>query len=141
MRKFIRHPAGVPIEIVAEKNLNSHSSNLTTVSFGGLSCIVCKVYELDKFVTIRIPIVDPVYQTKGKVIWCSNKEGAYEIGIQFVDAYDAFQCRMIEQICHIEQYRKDMEKKEGRMLSSQEAASEWILKYAAKFPGGIDDNS
>ena len=47
---------------------------------------------------------------------------------------------MVEQICHIEQYRREVLKKEGRRLSSEEAASEWIVKYASDFPDtGPDD--
>ena len=41
---------------------------------------------------------------------------------------------MIEQICHIEHYRAEVEGKEGRELSSQEAAKEWISSYAGDFP-------
>lgn len=42
--------------------------------------------------------------------------------------------RMIEQICHIEHYRKEVERQEGRRLSSQDAADEWISRYAGDFP-------
>ena len=41
---------------------------------------------------------------------------------------------MIEQICHIEHYRKEVERLEGRALSAHEAAGEWISKYAGDFP-------
>ncbi len=134
MRKFIRHPSDIPIEIVAENAADPGTYSLTNVSFGGLSCTVCKAFEPGRFVTVKIPVVDPVYRTRGKVVWCKDKKDSYEIGIQFIEACDAFQCRMIEQICHIEQYRKDVKSREGRVLNSQEAATEWILKYASNFP-------
>jgi hypothetical protein len=41
---------------------------------------------------------------------------------------------MIEQICHIEHYRKEVKLAEGRELSSEEAADEWIKRYAGDFP-------
>jgi hypothetical protein len=41
---------------------------------------------------------------------------------------------MVEQVCHIEQYKADVLKKEGRELTGEEAAKEWILKYAKDFP-------
>jgi hypothetical protein len=41
---------------------------------------------------------------------------------------------MIEQICHIEHYRKEVKLVEGRELSSEEAADEWITRYAGDFP-------
>jgi len=42
---------------------------------------------------------------------------------------------MIEQICHIDHYRKEVLEREGRQLSSAEAAMEWVTKFAQDFPG------
>ena len=41
---------------------------------------------------------------------------------------------MIEQICHIEQYKADVLAKEGRQLDVEQAAREWIYKFADDFP-------
>jgi hypothetical protein len=41
---------------------------------------------------------------------------------------------MIEQICHIESYRRDVAQQEGRQLTTEEAAVEWISRYASSFP-------
>jgi hypothetical protein len=41
---------------------------------------------------------------------------------------------MVEQVCHIKQYSKEILEKEGRKLSDEEAAVEWIEKYAKDFP-------
>ena len=70
----------------------------------------------------------------GNVVWCEKKGNAYEIGIEFENSRDAFRLRMIEQICHIEHYRKEVARLEGRELNAQEAAKEWISKYAGDFP-------
>ena len=49
---------------------------------------------------------------------------------------DAFRNRM-EQQCHqIRQYRQSMLREGGRLLSPDEAALEWIERYAATFDGG-----
>jgi hypothetical protein len=37
---------------------------------------------------------------------------------------------MVEQICHIEHYRRAVHESQGRTLSSREAAIEWIEGYA-----------
>ncbi len=42
--------------------------------------------------------------------------------------------RMVEQICHIEQYKNEILKAEGRQLDSKQAALEWIQKFASEFP-------
>ncbi|MEQ8937648.1 MAG: PilZ domain-containing protein, partial [Gammaproteobacteria bacterium] len=45
-----------------------------------------------------------------------------------------FLLRMVEQLCHIEHYRNEIARVEGRELSSEQAAQEWISKYAESFP-------
>ncbi len=42
--------------------------------------------------------------------------------------------RMVEQVCHIERYRADVLEREGRALTGEQAAEEWIKRYAEDFP-------
>ena len=70
----------------------------------------------------------------GNVSWCNPVGSGYEVGVEFEKSQDVYRLRMIEQICHIEHYRKEVERVEGRKLSAQEAANEWIAKYAGEFP-------
>ena len=42
--------------------------------------------------------------------------------------------RMVEQVCHIEHWKKEIREKEGRELTGEQAAMEWIKKYAKDFP-------
>jgi len=37
-------------------------------------------------------------------------------------------------VCHIEDYRQSVSRIEGRQLSAEEAATEWIDRYARDFP-------
>jgi hypothetical protein len=67
------------------------------------------------------------------VAWCQADVGAWQVGIEFLDQDDLFRLRMVEQICHIEQYRTTTASL-GRTLSSHEAAIEWIEQYAEAFP-------
>ena len=57
-----------------------------------------------------------------------------QLGIQFVAHEDAYAARMVEQLCYIERYRREVSAKEGREIDSATAAMEWIAKYAANFP-------
>jgi hypothetical protein len=41
---------------------------------------------------------------------------------------------MVEQLLHIESYRREIEQQEGRPLTTEEAAREWIGRYASSFP-------
>ena len=83
----------------------------------------------------RFANVQPAFEAQAKVVWChAQGEGGFELGVTFLDAEDAFLARMVEQVCHIEEYRAAVRRREGREMTSEEAASEWIGKYAAHFP-------
>jgi hypothetical protein len=41
---------------------------------------------------------------------------------------------MVGQVCHIESYKKVVYQAEGRLLTAEEAAMEWIGKHASQFP-------
>ena len=66
--------------------------------------------------------------------WCRRHNEHYLIGVEFLDAQDDYRARMVEQICHIEHYKKEVLEREGRLLSGEQAAHEWIHKYAQDFP-------
>jgi hypothetical protein len=46
---------------------------------------------------------------------------------------DPFMGRMEAQCCQIRRYRRDVIRNEGRQLSQDEAALEWIERYAESF--------
>jgi hypothetical protein len=142
IRKYIRHPADVPIQIALdwteydfdESSDPTLTETLTNVSLGGLSFISPNSIELLERVRICIPILDQDHFLIGNVVWCEKSKIGYEIGLEFERTRDIFRVRMIEQICHIEHYRKEVARVEGRELNTQEAAKEWIAKYAGEFP-------
>jgi hypothetical protein len=138
IRKFIRHPSGVPIEVMLDwaedENDETVDQTITNVSLGGLAFVSQKPIELLERVRICIPVLNKENFLVGNVVWCEKIGNGYEIGIEFEKSRDAYRLRMIEQICHIEHYRKEISRLEGRELNPQEAAKEWISKYADEFP-------
>ena len=107
---------------------------ITNVSLGGLAFTSFKPLEILQRVRVCIPVLQQENFLVGNVVWCEKSDVGYEIGIEFDSSRDAFRLRMIEQICHIEHYRNEISRVEGRKLSAQEAASEWISKFADDFP-------
>ena len=107
---------------------------LTNVSLGGLSFISSQAIETGQKVGVCIPILQQDNYLAGTVVWCEKSKKGYEIGLEFEGKKDVFRLRMIEQICHIEHYRKEIKIVEGRELNSEEAAKEWISRYAGDFP-------
>lgn len=133
MRKYIRHPSDIPVEFAVQE-VKLARSHLSNVSMGGIAFRSNERVEIGRVIEIGIMSVTPTFKAKGRVAWCLNRSKYFEIGVQFVDADDAFRARMVEQICHIEQYKKEVAERQGRTLSGEEAAMEWIGKYAADFP-------
>lgn len=105
------------------------------VSLGGLAFESRSCPEQGQLVEIRIRAVKPEFRTRARVVWCRGLPQGYEVGVAFLASSDAFRARMVEQVCQIERYRRDVREKEGRELTGPEAANEWIRKYAAGFPG------
>jgi hypothetical protein len=142
MRQFIRHPADIPIDVSAGDPLARASSHTYNVSVGGLAFRCDGEFEPGAVVEIRIACVQPVFETRARVVWCRAHEDGFDLGVEFLDRRDAFRARMVEQVCHIENYRKTVYHTEGRVLAGKEAAVEWIGKYAAQFPDpSVEDSS
>jgi hypothetical protein len=136
-RNFIRHMADMPIEIRLQDIVTHRTEYLNEISFGGLSFRSAIQVPLDTIIDIRIPLVRPVFSAQGKVVWCrpdGKDKTIFDIGVEFLGPKDSFKIRMLEQICHIENYKQELAEKTGRPVTGEQAAIEWIRKYADKFP-------
>lgn len=133
LRKFIRHPSDIPIQIELESVVSSRTEYLNNISEGGI-CFKSRVpIDAGALIHIRIPLVHPIFECTGCVVWCEPHEEHYDVGVKFDRGEQIFRLRMVEQICHIEHYKKEALKR-GRRLTSEEAALEWIARHAARFP-------
>lgn len=135
MRQFIRHPSDIPIEVGALGQLDHATRSVSDIGLGGLAFSCDSALQRGIVVEIRIPFVLPPFAMNGRVAWCRARGAIFELGVEFLDMEDAFRARMVEQVCHIENYRAEVLRNEGRYLAAEEAAIEWISKYAADFPG------
>ncbi len=113
---------------------DSTDETLTNVSLGGLAFVSDQALEPSQKVKVCIPVLENDNCLIGTVVWCEKTKNGYEIGLEFEGKRNVYRLRMIEQICHIEHYRKEVERVEGRELSAEAAAREWISRYAGDFP-------
>lgn len=147
MRKYIRHPSDIPIDFCISDTESPVPHIVKDVSVGGLCFSSRKPVPKGTRIHIHIPLVLQALSPKdegggtsdhfdadGIVAWCRREADGYAVGVQFADASTRFGLRMVEQICHIEHYRFDVLQGEGRALTSEEAAREWVERYAAEFP-------
>ena len=133
-REFIRHTADVPIEVRTVRQSARTKRRGVNVSFGGLAFESEDPVEPGTTIEVRIPEVEPPFEARARVVHCEPEADHYCIGVEFLDAGDAFRARMVEQVCSIERYRREVRDTEGRELSREEAATEWIREHAGRFP-------
>lgn len=134
-RKYIRHPSSVPIRFsVIESGRTPAMSSARNVSRGGLAFESDVPLPIGTRLNIEIPIDEPVFSARAVVVWSSIEASNFTIGVEFEDEALAYSVRMVEQVCYIEHYRKFIAESEGRLLSSEDAAQEWVALYAEDFP-------
>ena len=135
MREFIRHPLGCPIaHHFVDSDEPQREDYVRNVSKGGL-CFHSKTYIApDQLIQIDIPLGDNLFQATCLVSWCNITRQGFDVGVKFENKDTEFAVRLIEQACYIEEYRKDIQAKEGRELTEEAAAKEWIEKHADFFP-------
>lgn len=136
MRRYIRHPSDIPIAFSVEE-FDAEASpcpRLKDVSLGGLCFSAECPLKTGLPIHIEIPVENQGFGADGVVAWCRPEGQKYSVGVQFTDSTTQFSVRMVEQICHIEHYRAEVLRVENRDLTSEEAAKEWVEKFAADFP-------
>ena len=135
MRKYIRHPSDVPIEFeISNEPGATRQQRLQNVSLGGLSFFTKRKIDIGTMLNIRIPLIQADFKVEGQVVWCYAWDEAWELGVELLDPEQAWQTRMVEQLCHIEHYKREVWMRDGRRISAEEAAEEWIALHAADFP-------
>lgn len=132
-RQFIRHAVEVPLEVSVVDHAPIPMRQGLNISFGGLAFLFEEPIEVGTIIQLKIPTVHPPFEARARVVWCRPEGDKYCVGVAFMDSTDAFQSRMVEQVCAIEVYRQQA-LDEGRVLNMQEAAAEWIEKHAGSFP-------
>ena len=76
IRKFIRHPVDVPIQVtnswVEDEMTRTLDQTITNVSLGGLAFVSPKPLEVLDRVRVCIPILERDNTLIGNVVWCEK---------------------------------------------------------------------
>jgi hypothetical protein len=140
MREFLRHPAAIPIEFRHVGDDPRHGTRVLNVSHGGLCFRAEARVDEERILLLSVPSLQPGFEVRARVAWClpidrgEGEREAWDVGVAFLDAQDAWRTRLVEQACHIEAYRRELAQSEGRVLDSEQAAREWVERFAADFP-------
>ncbi|MEL0621538.1 PilZ domain-containing protein [Marinomonas arenicola] len=134
--EFVSHPKDLPLEITLIEDQPFPTSKREDVGFAGITCFAAQHFESGRSVRITLEEIDPNFCVTGRVVWCNNERGEYKVAIEFPIKDECYCVRMVEQLSQIEHYRRQA-KTQGRRLNYNEAAAEWIQKFAASFPAFI----
>jgi hypothetical protein len=139
-RCFIRHPVTFTVQCRKEGHREATTYEMRDISFGGMSFVSSDCYAPGDLIEMTFPVHTVRNRIPGEIIWSSplglQPGTLFSNGLKFLCKHVLFMARMIEQMCCIEQYREAQTRQRRRTLSGDEAAREWILMCAARFPGG-----
>ena len=136
MRSYVRYPSGLPVSVSLEEVVASETLYLNNISRGGLSFNSMVALKVGTVIRLRIPPNRPLFEVLGKVVWCKKMSLQYVIGVEFINADDKARTQIIEMVFRIDEYRRKLLEQEGRGLTHQQAALEWIEKRWADFVAG-----
>ncbi len=133
LMKFVAHPEEIPLHIEEVENLDTSDELLEVNGFVGISYLTPTPYQLGQSIRLKLADIDPQFNVIGYIFQCEKEQHGYRIFIAFPNKEDCYYVRMIEQLSHIEHYRRQA-RLQGRQLNFNEAATEWIQMFAASFP-------
>ncbi|MDJ0776933.1 MAG: PilZ domain-containing protein [Gammaproteobacteria bacterium] len=135
IRRHVRLVTGIPIEITLDYRHTHYAAEdaVTNISAGGLCFVASDRLDPGETAQVRIPILARDNQIDGRVVWCNKTARGYEVGLEFDDPERVEHMQLIEYISQIESYRREAEQNDGLQLSTEQAAREWIRRYAGEF--------
>jgi len=131
---FLRHPADIQITVNVISSSAARTPFLMQAKNNGLVFSNSFALSNGMLVKITIPVVRPCFELFGYISWCRRRDYGYQVGMALMSETDMARTRMVEQVCYIEHYRRSELKGSRRSMSVDDAAREWIQKYASKFP-------
>ena len=87
-------------------------------------------------VNIALSFMGQSFSIEAVVVECVQQEEGFRLTLSLQNA-ESQKTRMLLQLSEIQRYRKS-ESSKGRALTIDEAASEWIEKFAAQFAEGFE---
>lgn len=129
--RFIRHPDEIPLDY---ERVAASAAEPCDPTHGGLRFACRESFGAGTVLDLCAVVFGERHGFRAQVLSAHRGAGGQELTVGFGAAQDAFQARMVEQFCQIECYRRRVHLREGRELSSDAAAREWIDRFAAQFP-------
>ncbi len=131
---FIKHPNDIPLDFSIDTPPAYVAANKLKVHEGGMVFEANASLPIGARIHLTVNLKNNDFILTGIVAHCIYiDDNRCHVGVQFEQDNEHHSMRMIEQACHIEHYRKQA-CQYGRSISEEEAAKEWISRFAAHFP-------
>lgn len=136
-RKYLRHSMAAPLSCAVRAANAEEVVGLLDISDGGACFSSTKSYAKGQAIELRFPVFKDCSVIPGAIAWTrpdKDVPGSHRYGIKFADETDKAMLRLVEMICHIMTYRAMQEHLTGKTMSADDAARDWLSKYADTFP-------
>lgn len=128
MRDETRHPITFEIAYTIEEELAPHEDMVKNISEGGLCLITIHDIQVGTELSFFLTIGNTKYELEGFSVWKKDSleiAEMYEVGVQFTLESLDLATSIVQLICDIHDYQRDIEIEEGRHISLHEAALEF----------------
>ena len=142
LQGLIKHPDDIPLNyrVMDQPVLKVEQAGREEVMASGMVFTTQHSVPTHTAIEIDITVRDECLTLCGVVKNCvqinevnADQAALYEVAVCFREGHDSHTMRMVEQVCHIEHYHQAWLSK-GRNLTADEAAKEWIGRFAPVFP-------
>lgn len=144
---YIQHPREIPVTLLSatpggqsKPDATCEDSTTDKSVLEGRDAGICfwtaEHPKVQDSVVLGIDVDNNHFIGRGSVVRVQPENDGNWVCVR-INPEDAFAIRMAEQLCQIEHYRLDNKQYLDRNMSPDEAALEWISKYAAIFSAHI----
>lgn len=134
-RKFYRHPASVPMRCRRRGHRKGDDGSTRNVSNGGVAFVSPKPFTPGDVLELEFPSLRHNVNIQGEIVWTTPLDTHHYLsGLRFNDEHERLRARLVEQMCEIDRYHRVQNERYGRDLSREEAAEEWVTRFAERYP-------
>jgi hypothetical protein len=146
---YIQHPKEIPVTLLSTSSSDSpldenkaaaaepcDAKKAAEGKEAGICFWTAEQPKVQDAVVLGIELDNSHFVGRGSVVRVQPENNGNWVCVK-INPEDAFAIRMAEQLCQIEHYRLDNKQYLDRNMSPDEAAQEWINKYAAIFSAHI----
>jgi hypothetical protein len=126
MRADDRYETRLPVEYALGDVVAHQSDYLRNISAGGLCLRARSALAPGDRIRVQIPLLEPRFRAQGTVVWCRERDGAFDVGVAFDKSVVNDVPPVVEKVCSLEAYRRKTAEEQGRELTTEQAALEWL---------------